>query len=299
MLNRAPSVYVPVEPEDNTLTLPIVLSVIVHVALLAFIIFSHRVPNLDDKQPIETSIVTPEELATLQAGIKANRETGSTQGGSNPPDISAYSQPAPSNDNDNSASRQTSSNQESVLSRGLSSVFGSTPDSDITQAPVQDSVDNEPVFEEISRPDSLSESENNPEPTQVAEDTPDDSAAKKSSEGKSATNKPGQVSEQFPVTPANGKGSTGGSTKSKGQIASDLKNYIEPKWNPDQKFVGTKITASITVDDNGNVLSVTTNAKDSVLGESLIAAIKQASPLTPIAGSGYTKLESVFIVTKK
>ena len=79
MLNRAPNVYIPIEPEDNGIAIPAVLSVIVHVAILAFIIFSHRIPDLEEPEPIETTLITPEELAAVQSNIAANREAMAAQ----------------------------------------------------------------------------------------------------------------------------------------------------------------------------------------------------------------------------
>ena len=79
MLNRAPNVYVPVEPEDNGIAIPAVLSLIVHVAILVFIVFSHRIPDLDKPKPIETTLITPEELAAVQSNIASNREAMAAQ----------------------------------------------------------------------------------------------------------------------------------------------------------------------------------------------------------------------------
>ncbi|WP_296402387.1 cell envelope integrity protein TolA [Psychrobacter sp.] len=289
MLNRAPSVYVPVEPEDNGIAMPAILSLIVHGAVLALIYFTYQVPEIDNKA-IETTIITPEELASLEANIKAKRETIAAGGVPETPEISTETVPSTSNDSSSSA-------DDSVFSRSLSSVFGRTPDR--PEAASTNSIDNEPVYEQTIEPDVSPATEEAPTPSLASDNTENPQTNKSPSNSTTESAKVGQLEAQFPATSVD-KGAKGSaSTKSKGQIASDLLNYISPRWNPDQKFVGTKITAYIKVDDNGNVLSVTTNAKDKDLGDSLIEAIKQASPLTPIAGSGYTKLEPVFVVTRK
>ncbi|WP_227430478.1 cell envelope integrity protein TolA [Psychrobacter sp. I-STPA6b] len=72
--SRMPSVYVPVEPEGNGIGLPLLLSFLVHGLLIGFIFFTYQVPDIDVPPSIETSIITPEELAEIQANIAANRQ---------------------------------------------------------------------------------------------------------------------------------------------------------------------------------------------------------------------------------
>lgn len=284
MLNRAPNVYIPIEPEDNGIAIPAVLSVIVHVAILAFIIFSHRIPDLEEPEPIETTLITPEELAAVQSNIAANREAMAAQKKVQSVEVdSAASE---------SSTVSTNSNQQPIRE-------------DISARPIP----TEPQ-ETSSFPSILSSEDPTTEPTTEAtnpfsEEAPNNDPIEGNADNHSEDpkpvdkNKPGFAAEDNPYAKSGANGLKNGPKKSKGQIANDLLNYIKPRWSPDQKFVGTKITAYITVDENGNVLSVTTNAKDPDLSDSLIKAIDDASPLTPIAGSGYTKLELEFIVRKK
>lgn len=304
MLKRAPSVYVPVEPEDNGVALPALLSIVVHGAILAFILFFHRVPTLDTVDTIETSLVTPEELADIQSNIIANRSA-----------LAAENERSSASMEDSFSDDYNDASSVATQSESRSTRLSSPRD---ISAPIRRSTQT-PVFERSDEPaDEFDMPENNGLDEEVIEErrTFDEAqaayerqleeemqremdAAADNAKSAKPTKSSKPVSETFPAAGKNSGANGGASGKSKGQIANELLNYIKPKWNPDKKFVGTKITAYITVDDNGNVLTVTTNAQDKELGDSLIAAIRQASPLTPIAGSGYTKLEPVFVVSKK
>ena len=72
-MSRMPSVYIPVEPEGNGLGMPLLFSVLIHAGIIGFVFFTHRVPDMDIPASIETSIVTPEQLAAMQADVRANR----------------------------------------------------------------------------------------------------------------------------------------------------------------------------------------------------------------------------------
>ncbi len=74
MLKHAPSVYIPHQPDDDDITLPTVLSLVVHSAIIGFIVYSHHVPKIETPPAIETSIVTPAELAAMKAAVLDNRE---------------------------------------------------------------------------------------------------------------------------------------------------------------------------------------------------------------------------------
>ena len=300
MLNRAPSVYVPVEPEDNGIALPAILSLIVHGSILAFIAFSYQVPKLEDNQAIETSLITPEELASLQADIQANRETLAAGGVPETPEIS--NQPPPATD-----SNQSYIGSDSAFSRGISSIFNRSVESAPEPIGANDSSD--PVFTELNELPEPSYAEELSDITEI-ESAPDDSKPIKNTPKVTAnTNKQGQLSATFPSgTEGNknkstsGSGSVsqptgGGSSKaSSGDISGALVNLIEPHWTPPVGKVGAAVSVSVTVDENGNVLSATANTSDAALKESLESAVNRASPLTPVIGTNKRRLKLNFVV---
>ena len=64
MYSEVTSVYVPVKTPDYPFW-AIILSVLVHVVLLALVIFFHHTAP---PSPMQTTLVTPEQLAAVQAG---------------------------------------------------------------------------------------------------------------------------------------------------------------------------------------------------------------------------------------
>lgn len=74
---NAPVVYVPTEPEGNGLTLPTVLSVLAHSIVIGILIYSYQHLEVEIPGSIETTMVSPEELAEMQGQILANRAAAS------------------------------------------------------------------------------------------------------------------------------------------------------------------------------------------------------------------------------
>jgi len=126
---------------------------------------------------------------------------------------------------------------------------------------------------------------------------------------KANTEGQGQVAATFPSgTEGNkNKSSSGGGTaaqstgngnskSSGGDISGALVNLIEPQWTPPVGRVGSTVSVSVTVDENGNVLSVNANTSDAELKQSLESAVNRASPLTPVIGTNKRRLKLTFVV---
>lgn len=286
MLNRAPSVYVPVEPEDNGIALPAILSLIVHGTILAFIALSYQAPKIEDNQAIETSIITPEELASLQSDIQANRESLAAATIPETPEISHQPPPATNDDPSYIGS-------DSALSRGISSIFNRRVEPAPEPMGANDSSD--PVFTELNELPDTSHTE------QLAQSTAMESAdnsktTKNVPKATANSNNQDQLSATFP-SESTSKPTGGGSNKySSGDITGALVSLIEPHWTPPVGKVGAAVSVSVTVDEYGNVLSVTANTSDPALKESLESAVNRASPLTPIIGTNKRRLKLNFVV---
>lgn len=78
-MNQAPSVFVPTTPEGDGITVPTILSLLVHGLIVGFIIYTNQTPDLDVPTSIETTMVSPEQLAEIQGQILANREAAMAQ----------------------------------------------------------------------------------------------------------------------------------------------------------------------------------------------------------------------------
>lgn len=139
-MNKAPVVYVPTPPEGDGITLPTLLSILAHGVVLGIVIYTYQTPVIETAGSIETTMVSPEELAEMQAQIIANRTamqaassderttSRTTDGGStaSAPQMSA-------NNNSNSAA-QDSTVQRSQPNPQQTPVF--TPANDPTDTPI-------------------------------------------------------------------------------------------------------------------------------------------------------------------
>ncbi len=72
-MNKAPTVYIPTEPESNGLTLPLLLSLLAHGIVIGLLIYTYQQPTLETVGALETTMVSPEQLAELQGQIMSNR----------------------------------------------------------------------------------------------------------------------------------------------------------------------------------------------------------------------------------
>ena len=72
-MNHSPSVFVPIEPESNGLTLPTFLSILAHGLIIGLLIYNYQNTEIETSGTLETVMVSPEQLADMQGQILANR----------------------------------------------------------------------------------------------------------------------------------------------------------------------------------------------------------------------------------
>ena len=114
-MHHAPVVYVPTEPEGNGLTLPTLLSVLAHGIVIGILIYTYQHSNVDTVGSLETTMVSPEQLAEMQGQILANRAAASdgTQTDNNASGM-VSSEPFNNNDANNSGANSTQSLSQRV-----------------------------------------------------------------------------------------------------------------------------------------------------------------------------------------
>ena len=61
-MHKAPTVYVPTEPEGNGLTLPTLLSLLAHGLVIGILIYTYQNMDIETAGSIETTMVSPEQL---------------------------------------------------------------------------------------------------------------------------------------------------------------------------------------------------------------------------------------------
>ena len=117
-MNNAPTVYVPTQPEGDGLTLPTLLSLLAHSIILGVLIYTYQTPKIETAGSIETTMVTPGELAQMQGQILANRAAAAEQAASASSSASTQMQMNESTSSDaDQNSAQPSAQQEPVFTR--------------------------------------------------------------------------------------------------------------------------------------------------------------------------------------
>ena len=93
-MNHSPSVFVPIEPESNGLTLPTFLSVLAHGLVIGLLIYNYQNTEIETSGTLETMMVSPEQLADMQGQILANRAAAASASEMNDSTSQAFSDEA-------------------------------------------------------------------------------------------------------------------------------------------------------------------------------------------------------------
>lgn len=292
-MNNAPAVYVPTQPEGNGLTLPTILSILAHSIVFALLIYTYEQPELDMSNAIETTMVSPAELAEMQGQIMANR-AASAQAASSSSELSTEPfNPATSNStNQNSA--QSSSQRVPVFTRSEDSNQNDyATEMEIFREEMRDGAN-----ERLQAPRDAEMQRQNDEQQELAalkdiESTPQPSVKKPNKTQGNIEIESGssdRVSEVFNL--ADGQSTAGSSTASissskssgggsrgasNGEIASLIKRYYSPPAGA--KGSTQFATLTITVNSNGDVLSVSASGSNEEVNRAAEKAVRKVGNL--------------------
>lgn len=305
-MNNAPAVYVPTPPEGNGLTLPMILSLLAHGIVLGLLIYTYQSPELETVGNIETTMVTPGELAEMQGQILANRaaaQAASSQGSEstvqqmNANDSNSANQNSaqPSSQrvpvfmrSDDPADRPVLMSQEQhqrrteqmqEYERNIAELAAQLDESALAELSEVEQQKKNELDAERARLKSFQNTENNP-PTikrpnntqsNLEIDTGNSSSAGKNfslSDGQSTAS--GSTTTSGQSTGSNSSASGG----SRGTSNSEIINLIKRNYNPPIAAKGStqRATLTITVNSNGDVVNVSVSGSDPAVNE----AAKQA-----------------------
>ncbi|WP_367103370.1 TonB C-terminal domain-containing protein [uncultured Psychrobacter sp.] len=300
-MKHAPAVYVPTEPEGNGLTLPLLLSLLAHGIVIGILIYTYQQPELETVGSIETTMVTPGELAEMQSQILANRaatqaEAANNNAGSATAKASSTnSNTAPSISELRSTSVFTRSNEpadQSVLmtqnhrqrlleqsqeyDRNMAELAAQLDESALAELDqVQQQKQNE-LDEEQETLRSF-RTKQNPVP-RINRPTKDDnninietSSSDKTlslSDGKSTVS-----NDTVTSSPTTGSGRSAGA--SRGASNSEIVRLIKNNYNPPVAAKGSvqQTTLTISVNTNGEVTKVTASGPDEAVNEAARQAV--------------------------
>lgn len=310
-MNNAPTVYVPTQPEGNGLTLPTLLSLLAHGIVLGILIYTYQQPELEIAGSIETTMVTPGELAEIQGQILANRAASAEQAASASSSASTEMQMNESNSTNTveQSITQPNSQQETVFTRSDESVSrpllmseeqhqqrleqmaeynrniaDAAAALDGTQAleAFQQQQRDELIEEQKELKDFRTKSNNQP---RVNKPTRSERNINIELGGSGNAGKTFDLADgQSTVTGGSASG-TGTSNKSsggsRGASNSEIVNLIRRNYTPPVGAKGSTqhTTLSITVSANGDVMSVSASGSNEAVNEAAKQAVRNAGRL--------------------
>jgi hypothetical protein len=303
-MHNTPAVYIPTQPEGNGLTLPALLSLLVHGIVIGLLIYNYQSSALETAGNIETMMVSPEQLAEIQGQILANRAAASVSSQQDNSSSGAISsEPLNPNDNNNAAANASEySSQNMPMSTRSDDVALMNQQQRLTEksqeferdvAERAAQLDTEAMQEieaveqnrqsqldaEEKKPDRLKELRTQSSTTPKIREPNDkqrniDITSGNSGKNYNLADGESTISGDLAAASPNKGSSRSAATGSRGVSNSEIVKRIKDNYNPPTAAKGTtqRTTLTITVDANGNVINVSASGADSAVNE----AAKQA-----------------------
>lgn len=314
-MKQAPSVFVPTRPEGDGIALPVLLSVLAHGLLIGFIVLTHQTPKLDTPASIETTMVSPEQLAEMQEQILANRSASMSEQGASydgDPELSPSAiQDMPANDqntvfNDsNTASRppifkRSNGPADPPVDRNLLisrahklKIQQANEEYERKMAELAEQIDqaieseNDAIINEALERERIRQTRLD-ELKKIEESGPMIKRPSKPSTNKNNPSDPinMDLSDGAPIAsgsatgkPSSGASSTKSSSRSVGEYTAAIGKKIQRSLQAPMGTQGIKATLRLRLDASGNVLSATASGSNSEVNKAAEQAALSASPL--------------------
>lgn len=288
---------------DDSLLPSLLASVVVHGLIVAGIILAYHFKPLPEVVAMEASLVSGDDLAGIQAQIAD--AYAKNQAASQIQTAPAQATPAPS-------PAMTDYNQElserEQAYQAQMDAYAEALDQEIfseiqmhKQALEEQDKERERQVKELENKERSNDEiakENSKELSQAKERIAQEAKkAQAQSQSQSQASSGADDGDDAPTTPTagNGGGATSGGTSGNSRstnIVGALQAHIKRYWKPTGS--NTTLNVRLSVDENGNVLSVSVSGGTEHLQSALEDTIRQASPLTPIQGTSYRNLNFAF-----
>ena len=314
-MHKAPTVYVPTEPEGNGLTLPTLLSLLAHGLVIGILIYTYQNMDVETAGSVETTMVSPEQLAEMQGQILANRaaaasamqaESGASSSAtpteafdsSVPPNPSqSNTQPVPvftrSNESASAPILMSEDQQQRLLDQNQEyersmAEWASRLDESVLEE--HDQIEKEKrqqLIEEQKRLGDFRNKQNNSprikRPTATDRNVEINTGGSSSSGQTLSLSNDGQSTlsgDSTTSSPSRGS-SRSASGGSRGASNSEIINLIRRNYNPPTAARGStqRATLTITVNASGNITNVTASGPDEAVNEAAKQAVLSTGSL--------------------
>lgn len=285
MQTQSTSVYIPVETPDNKFW-AFLLALLVHIAILGFIIYTNHVKNLDG-EAMETSIVTPDELAAMQGQIKANQAANATAQANNGTYGTALTQnPEAAKLNAELAQKQAKWQQQQAVIAAQLDKQAMQEQQEFANQLKQNQI------EEVKTLDKFKSAETTLDSPQHRDAAPQSKAGDPSE----PNNNSSYSIRQGSPTGKNGtnKNSSSGINKQESAKYLELmKSRIYANWKAPNGSQGQSVKASFDLSRSGDISNISISGSDNeALKNSLIEAINATNPLPPPPEDNYAEFQS-------
>lgn len=313
-MNHSPSVFVPIEPESNGLTLPTFLSVLAHALVIGLLIYNYQNTEIETSGTLETVMVSPEQLADMQGQILANRAAAASASEMNDSASQAFSDEAFTA---NSSSMPQSSSSRSNPQQAPVFTYSDDPASqpmlmseeqhqrrveqmqeyrrnmeetaallDNTILEERSEIDDqrrEELLKERQRLQELLRKESNPVRINKPTGSKRNVETTSSSSGKNYNILDGSSTDyNDSTTSSTASGSSrSAASGSRGTSNSEIINLIKRNYNPPASAKGAtqRATLTITVNASGKVVNVSASGPDSAVNEAAEKAVMSTGNL--------------------
>ncbi len=314
-MHKAPTVYVPTEPEGNGLTLPTLLSLLAHGLVIGILIYTYQNMDVETAGSIETTMVSPKQLAEMQGQILANRaaaasamqaESGSSSSATPTEAFDSNLPPNPNQSNTQSVPVFTRSNESSSApilmseeqqqrlleqnqdyERSMAEWASRLDESVLEEHDQIEKEKRQQLIEEQKTLGDFRNKQNNPPKIKRPTATDRNIEINTGSSGNSGQNlslsSDGQSSlsgDSTTSSPSKGS-SRSASSGARGASNSEIINLIKRNYSPPTAAKGStqRTTLTITVNASGNVINVTASGPDEAVNEAAKQAVLSTSNL--------------------
>ena len=313
-MNHSPSVFVPIEPESNGLTLPTFLSVLAHALVIGLLIYNYQNTDIETSGTLETMMVSPEQLADMQGQILANRAAAASASEMNDSASQAFSDEAftansssmPQSSSSRSNPQQTPvftysddpASQPMLMSeeqhqrrveqmqeyrRNMEETAALLDNTILEERSEIDDQRRDELLKERQRLQELLRKESNPVRINKPTSSKRNVETTSSSSGKNYNILDGSSTDyNDSTTSSTASGSSrSAASGSRGTSNSEIINLIKRNYNPPASAKGAtqRATLTITVNASGKVVNVSASGPDSAVNEAAEKAVMSTGNL--------------------
>lgn len=301
MYSEVTAVYVPVKTPDYKLW-AILLSVIVHIGLIGSLLFFNHTAS---PPPMETTLVTPEELSQIEGQIRANQLNNAPQAGTAPSMSDMLSNIAKPSQRD----PQTEQVMQDIVAR--ETAWRKEQERIAKQLDQEVAQEQQQVIDELNA--KQAEEQAALEHNRTAEDSLEDIQKRLNEEAKAyakdalppspTENKTAPTGEPISIKASSGVAksavvggnNTNSSSSDTGQAKADYKNLIfsriKSNWQPPNNS-NSELTANFNISPTGAITITGISGGSSASQASLREAINRSNPLPPPPANVYNAFQS-------